>query len=186
MGKITAPLPAKLIVPMFTGDLSLLGEAQRALIGYLGPVDFCSAQIPFAYTTYYEPEFGGNLVRQFLAFERLVDPGRLAEIKVLTNSLEEGWSAQGHRRINLDPGYISEAKLVLATTKNHSHRIYLGQGIYAEVTLSWRDKDFRPWPWTYPDYQSEVYLEVFRAIRKIYCEQIRALGLKGRVTPPPG
>ena len=186
MGRITAPLPVKLIVPLFTGDVSLLDEARRTLVDHFGPVDYCSPHIPFTYTTYYEPEFGGNLVRQILAFERLVDPGRLAEIKVWTNELEERWGAQGRRRVNLDPGYISEAKLVLATTKNFGHRIYIGQGIYAEVTLSWRDKDYRAWPWTYPDYQSEAYLEAFRSIRSIYCRQIRALGLKGRATLPPG
>ena len=186
MGKIALPLPVKLVVPLFTGDPPLLGRARMALEDRWGPVDYCSPHIAFAYTTYYEPEFGGNLVRQILAFERLVDPGRLAEIKVLTNELEEKLGTQGQRRVNLDPGYISEAKLVLATTKNHSHRIYIGQGIYAEVTLSWRDKDYRAWPWTYPDYQSEAYLEAFRAIRGIYCGQIRALGLKGRATPSPG
>jgi len=170
---------------MFAGDISLLEEAGQILGTCFGPVDYRSVHIPFTFTTYYEPEFGRNLVRQFLAFERLVDPGRLAAIKVLTNELEERLGELGRRRVNLDPGYMSEAKLVLATTKNHSHRIYIGQGIYAEVTLSWRDRDWRAWPWTYPDYQSEAYLDVLRTIRGIYCEQIRVLGLKGRVTPPP-
>jgi hypothetical protein len=178
VGKIALPLPVKLVMPLFTGDLPLLDDARVCMEERFGPVDYCSPQIPFAFTTYYEPEFGGNLVRQILAFERLVDPGSLAEIKVWTNELEEQLGKQGQRRVNLDPGYISEAKLVLATTKNHSHRIYLGQGIYAEVTLSWRDKDYRAWPWTYPDYRSEAYLVVFRAIRSIYCKQLKSLSLK--------
>jgi len=180
MGKITAPLPVKLVVPLFTGRLSLLDEVYTALWERFGPADYVGAHIPFGYTTYYEPEFGGDLVRQILAFERLIDPGSLAEVKVWTNDLEERLGAEGHRRVNLDPGYVSEAKLVLASTKDYGHRIYIGQGIYAEVTLSWRNKDYRPQPWTYPDYQSEAYLEAFRAIRGIYCRQLRSLGLKPR------
>ena len=180
MGQIAAPLPVKLIVPLFTGYPPLLDEAQNALVERLGPVDYCSAPIPFAYTTYYEAEFGSDLVRQILAFEQLIDPGRLAEIKVWTNGLEEELATGGKRRVNLDPGYLTEAKLVLATTKDYGHRIYIGQGIYAEVTLSWRDKDFRSWPWTYPDYQSEAYLQAFRAIRVIFSGQLKALGVKGR------
>jgi hypothetical protein len=109
-----------------------------------------------------------------MAFERLIDPGRLAEIKLLTNGLEQEWSEGGRRRINLDPGYVSRSKLVLATTKNHGHRIYLGRGIYAEVTLTYRDKDYRPWPWTYPDYRTESYREILRAIRGIYLAQLKA------------
>lgn len=175
MGEIHAPKPVKLIMPMFTGQAALFEVAEQALTAHFGPVDYRSARLLFAHTDYYTPEFGSGLERQFIAFERLIDPGRLAEIKRLTNELEQRWSEAGRRRINLDPGYITEAKLVLATTKDHGHRIYIGQGIYAEVTLTYRDKDFRPWPWTYPDYASEPYLEIMRAIRRIYVAQLRAL-----------
>ena len=199
MGKIREPLPAKLIMPMFSGLPRLFEAAEEALIGHFGPVDYRSPRLPFIYTAYYEREFGRDLERQFLSFERLIDPGRLAEIKLLTNALEEQSGESGHwtsfdsrhsycesklvhRRINLDPGYISEAKLVLATTKNYDHRIYIGQGIYAEVTLAYRDQDFRPWPWTYPDYRSEAYLEIFRIIRRIYMAQLKALRQAGKIT----
>jgi hypothetical protein len=179
MGNITEPLPVKLIVPMFSGCPGLFAAAEGALVAHFGPVDYRSVRLPFTHTTYYAREFGEGLERQFLAFERLIDPGRLAEIKLLTNALEETFAEGGRRRINLDPGYISEAKLVLATAKNHGHRIYLGRGIYAEVTLTYRDKDFRPWPWTYPDYQSEPYLRILRAIRGIYVAQLRAMRHSG-------
>ena len=90
--------------------------------------------------------------------------------------MEEALASDGKRRINLDPGYISQSKLVLATTKNHGHRIYLGKGIYAEVTLRYRNKAFRPWEWTYPDYRTEEYVEILEEIRSIYVDQIRARG----------
>lgn len=176
MGQIHLPLPVKLVLPMLSNRPELFQAAEEAMVEVFGPVDYRSPQLPFTCTDYYEAEFGPGLERQFLAFERLIDPGRLAEIKLFTNQLEERWSEGGKRRINLDPGYISQAKLVLATTKDHSHRLYLGQGIYAEVTLAYRDKDFRPWPWTYPDYRSEAYLEILRTIRRIYLQQLRARG----------
>ena len=110
------------------------------------------------------------------AFEALIDPETLPEIKLESNRIEARWAVDGKRQVNLDPGYVSMAKLVLATTKNHGHRIYVGQGIYAEVTLQYRDKAFRPWPWTYPDYGTPRYCELFAHIRQRYLEQVRPKG----------
>jgi hypothetical protein len=108
-----------------------------------------------------------------VTFGRLVDPADLAAIKQQTNDLE--WSlAQGeHRRVNIDPGYVSLGKLVLASTKDHGHRLYLGWGIYGEVTLTYQQGRFRPWPWTYPDYASDRYCTLFGEIRKRYKAQAR-------------
>lgn len=183
MGQAREPWPVKLVVPMFSGDGVLLDEASGVLAGRFGPTDLLSDRLPFSHTDYYTPEFGPGLMRQFLSFERLIDPGSLAEIKLWTNSLELAWEEEGRRRINLDPGYLSFAKLVLATTKNHGHRVYLREGIYAEVTLMYRDGDYRMFPWTYPDYASEPYLDIMRAIRAIYGEQMRALRRAGSLTP---
>jgi hypothetical protein len=174
MGAIRRPLPVKLILPMLSADAALLTRAARALEERYGPLDYIGPLLPFEYTLYYQDEFGAHLQRQFLACNKLIDPGELAEIKLWTNALEQAWSVEGKRRINLDPGYLSEAKLVLATTKDFGHRVYIGQGIYAEVTLVYRNRDWRAWPWTYPDYASPPYLEVLRAIRALYMSQVRA------------
>ena len=173
MGIINQPLPVKLIVPMFSGDEALFLVAESRLGETFGPVDYRSAIIPFSHTHYYTKEFGPNLLRKFVAFEGLVDPSTLADVKRETNALEDELASDGKRCINLDPGYISQSKLVLATTKNHSHRIYLGKGIYAEVTLRYQDKAFRSWEWTYPDYRTEEYREFFEEIRKIYINQLQ-------------
>jgi hypothetical protein len=176
MGQIKEPKPVKLISSMFTADRELLEVARNKLSEVFGPTDYESDLLPFAHTSYYAAEFGEDLMREIVAFAELVDPGRLAEIKRLTNGLEMGWARDGKRRINLDPGYVSLAKLVLATTKNHGHRIYLGQGIYAEVTLRYRSKTFRPWEWTYPDYASSPYIAIFNHIRELYLAQLRQRG----------
>ena len=173
MGKVREPLLVKLIAGMFTANTELLEEAKVRLSQEFGPIDYESELLPFDHTTYYAAEFGENLKRRFVAFAELVHPERLAEIKLLTNALEIEWAVEGKRRINIDPGYISHAKLVLATTKNHAHRIYLGQGIYAEVTLHFRSGTFQPWPWTYPDYASLPLIAIFNHIRGLYVKQLR-------------
>jgi len=173
MGKVREPLPVKLVASMFTGQRELLEEAKARLSEEFGPIDYQSELLPFDHTTYYAAEFGKGLVRQFVAFANLIDPGQLAEIKRLTNALEMEWARAGKRRINIDPGYVSHSKLVLATTKNYAHRIYLGGGIYAEVTLRYQGGTFRPWPWTYPDYASPPLIAIFNHIRQLYVRQLR-------------
>lgn len=174
MGSIKTPEPVKLICSIFAGQVKLLDEAQGVLEWIFGPIDFLSELLPFDHTTYYEPEFGPGLVRRILAFERLIDPGALADIKRTTNNLEQRWEVNGRRQVNIDPGYISLGKLVLASTKDHSHRIYLRDGIYAEVTLRFQGGKFQPWEWTYPDYASPAYCAMFARIREIYRAQLRA------------
>jgi hypothetical protein len=112
-------------------------------------------------------------MRRLVTFRPLIDPGRLAAIKRETNALEQRWTDEGQRQVNLDPGYLSLSKLVLATTKDHGHRMYLGQGIYAEVTLRFQDGAFRAWPWTYPDYASPHYATLLAGVRERYKAQLR-------------
>jgi hypothetical protein len=173
MRKVEEPLLVKLIASVFTARVELLEEAQVRLSQEFGPIDYDSELLTFDHTTYYAAEFGENIKRRFVAFAELVHPGNLAEIKLLTNALEMEWMVEGKRRINVDPGYVSHSKLVLATTKNHAHRIYLGQGIYAEVTLHFRDGTFCAWPWTYPDYASPPLIAIFNQIRGLYVKQLR-------------
>jgi hypothetical protein len=138
-----------------------------------GPTAAISDAFSFTETDYYAAEMGGGLKKQFWAFESLIDPGRLAAIKRRTNEWEAEYAAlKQHpepRPLNLDPGYLTLAKLVLATTKDHAHRIYLADGIYAEVTLSFRGGQWQPFDWTYPDYRRPDYQAFF-----IRCRQLMA------------
>ncbi len=175
MGTAKAPQAVKLIASLFAGQPSLLDAACLRLQETFGPVDYQSELLPFDHTDYYTPEFGPALLRVILAFEPLVNPGDLAAIKRQTNALEAGWLVENRRQVNIDPGYVSLSKLVLATTKDHAHRLYLAEGIYGEVTLTYRDGAFHPWPWTYPDYASPHYCALFAEIRGLYQRQLRAL-----------
>ena len=116
---------------------------------------------------------GDGLKKQFFSFEKPVMPDQLADIKNSTNEIESGYSVNGKRTVNLDPGYLEESKMILASTKNFSHRIYLKDGIWAELTLSYANGKFVTHPWTYPDYQTELAYDFLSKVREKYISQLR-------------
>ena len=176
MGAIITPQPAKAVIGVLTAEPSLLSTVYQELTQRLGPIDFTSELMPFTSTNYYADEMGPDIHRQFISFERLIDAGTLAEMKLFTNTVEQNFAIKkpegDARRVNLDAGYLCLAKLVLASTKDHAHRIYLCDGIYAEITLRFYRKTFQPWEWTYPDYRLPEYIAIFNAIREIYRNQL--------------
>ena len=169
------PDAVKLMASLFSGDDRLLGDAVRILSERYGRADFISAPAPFAYTDYYTKEFGGSLIRRFVAFERLIRPESLPDVKVWTNVLEKRLSAEGQRRVNIDPGYLAKPHLILATGKGYSHRPYLRDGIYADLTLVYRNKTFQTLPWTYPDYADGRMIGMLNRIRERYIIQLKAM-----------
>ena len=175
MGTILERLPVKAITGVLTPEPDILPTVYQQLTDHFGPIDFTSDFIPFTYSTYYETEMGKGIHRQFISFERLIDPGTLASKKLITNQVEQTFlkDSTTQRRVNLDVGYLCLAKLVLASTKDHAHRIYLNDGIYAEITLRYYHKTFQPWEWTYPDYRSPTYIDIFNHIRTIYRGQLK-------------
>lgn len=138
-----------------------------------GAIDYKGGPINFNYTSYYENEMGADLKRYFISFKELRDAGELAGIKRKTIMIEEKFSVKGKRKINIDPGYVEAAKLILASTKNFAHRIYLKDGIYGEVTLIWRGGDFKDLEWSFPDYRSIDYKSHLRKIRELYMKALK-------------
>jgi len=173
MGIPFKPQKVKLFFGFISKDEDLFLEIERILSKKFGPIDFTSKIIPFDYTGYYHDELGDGLKRKFISVKRLIAPEKLADIKLLTNKIENKFSFHKKRRINIDPGYVSGGKLVLATTKDYGHRVYLGKGIFAEVTLFYQDGTFNPWPWTYPDYKTKDYIEIFNHLFKTYIGKLR-------------
>jgi len=173
MGEIRKHQPAKLIVGFIYQETKALNEAIDLLEKRVGTIDFVSQELEFSHTTYYEKEFGKNLKRNFVTFHKLIPPENLTKIKLITNKIEKKFSHRGARSINIDPGYLDLSKLILASTKDYMHRIYLGKGIYAEVTLFYQNKTFQAWEWTYPDYKTQEYINIFNSIRDRYARQIK-------------
>lgn len=181
MGGSSLPDPVKLIVGMLSARRELLGEAAERLGAEYGPIDLTSDVIDFEFTHYYDRQMGAGLLRQFVAFERLITPDQIAPIKLATNRLEAEFAAAARegpqRPVNLDPGYVAESKLVLASVKDHAHRIYLRDGIYAEVTLRYSAGRWAAGEHTFPDYASGAYDAFLTDAR---CRLRAALGRKER------
>ena len=172
MGKLTEPGPVKLFLGMLSSDTSLIDQLTVTLKDIFGPVDLESPVWPWEHTKYYEKEMGAGLKRQFIFFERLIRPEEISGIKLTTIDLEKRFLNENNgRRINLDPGYLDAAKLVLVSTKDFSHRVYLDKGIYGEVTLLYSGKTYQNLPYTFPDYRTEEYLNLFQKAREIFKTQ---------------
>jgi hypothetical protein len=171
MAIIRDPLPVKLFIGMLSPDIDLFDVCTEILRKEYGSLDYQSQVVPWDKTDYYQDEMGTGIFRKFIFFEHLRDPGDLPGTKHFTNKIESTFAVREgtivRRKINLDPGYITEAKVVLATTKDFSHRIYIGSNLYAEVTLKYavRERDFIPFDYTYPDYRSEMYRKMFLEAR---------------------
>jgi len=180
MGEAERSGPVKLICGLLAGRPEWLEQTRERLERAFGPVDLESETWPFDFTDYYAQEMGGGLLRRFFSFRELIDPENIVETKHATNRMEQALASdiQGgpSRPVNIDPGYVSLSKLVLATTKDYAHRVYLRAGIYAEATLRWRGGTFQPWEWTYPDYRTDNYIRFFGRVRELYVEQLAERG----------
>jgi len=176
----TSPQPVKLVASILTGEQELVKQVCTRLVEQYGPIDYTSAVLPFTFTDYYRQELGEKLFRHIISFGELVLPDILASVKLFTNELENQFLRNdGSRRINVDPGYIALCHLILATCKPFAHRPYLRDGVYADMTLLYRRKSFRPLEWTFPDYGSEALIAVLNTIRETYYTQLN----KGQTTP---
>ncbi len=171
MGRIKKTLPVKLFAGMIAQDAALFDACIGLLTAEYGLIDIASEPLPWNITDYYRDEMGTGLVRKFVFFDRLIDPWKLASVKLFTNSIEERFSqntpAGFHRRLNIDPGYITEAKVVLASTKDYAHRISIGDDIYAEATLVYNsnERSFKACAHTYFDFRTDAYIKLFNEAR---------------------
>jgi hypothetical protein len=172
MGSTRRPGKVTLIVGLIASDVDIFPKVEKLLTRRFGRIDFESSILDFTHTDYYTPEMGGNLKRKFLAFDRLRDLDTIYAAKLLTNRIESCFLRSGKRTVNIDPGYLDLSKVVLFSTKDYTHRIHLKKGIFAEVTLFYKNDTFNIWPWTYPDYKTKAYIDIFNSIRTAYKTKI--------------
>jgi len=175
MGQPKLALDVKLFAAVTFNNKEVFEQIKLLLEEKLGSVDTLSAVYDFNYTRYYSKEMGVNLQKQLLGFEPLIRPERLSDIKLMTNEIEQKYAIENNRQVNIDPGYLTGAKVVLATTKNFDHRIYLGKGIYGDVHLRYRRNKFRMNEWTYPDYREMIVIDFFARLRKKYMTEYRKM-----------
>lgn len=171
MGKIAPLAPVKLFFGVLSSLTETVPEAVGALKERYGPLDLEAGPFAFTETAYYDEQMGSPIERFFFGFRDLIHAEEIARIKTESNELEAFFAAgfpQVPRPLNLDPGYLEESKIVLASTKNFYHRIPLRDGIYAEVTMHFEKGAWRPFPWTFPDFRSGRYDVFFLELRRIY------------------
>ncbi len=160
------------IVGVLARDDSTHAWARERVAAALGAVVDEGGPWPFEATDYYAAESGTPLARRFLALGERVSPGRLADLKLATGAIEAeaarvlGPAVGVARPLNLDPGLLDPRRLVLASTKDRSQRIWLRDGIYAEVTLLYRSGGWEALPWTFPDFRAGRYDEFLDRCRR--------------------
>ena len=162
------PDPVKPVVSVFTAEAGLFSPVIKRLEERFGAADLLSEPLPFTATDYYREEFGTGLARKVVSFERLMGAEDLSTAKRFTNGIEDDYTAGGRRRVNIDPGYMALEKFVLASCKNFSHRIFIGDGVWADLTLMYAGDGFTALPWTYPDYREDAMTGILTEIRKRY------------------
>lgn len=170
--------PSLLVVAAFSRHAGARAWARRRLEEIFGPVALASEPFPFTQTDYYRASMGPDLGKELWAFRDLLPPDGLPDAKRRALALEAELAAARtypeSRPVNLDPGLLLLGKFVLATTKDQCHRVYLGGGVFAEVTLRFHDGVFEPWPWTYPDYRLPEVARFLTAARDFYRRRLHA------------
>jgi len=175
VGKPTIPVDVKFFCAITFSNIELYEKIKTHLEDRFGKIEIISAIYDFSFTKYYFKEMGGDLKKQILSFKKLYPPDILPNFKLITNEIEDEFTVNEKRKINLDPGYLSAGKVVLATTKNFDHRIYLGKGIYGDVQLRYRGNKFHTNSWTYPDYRDMKVIEFLARLRKKYMKEFEKL-----------
>jgi hypothetical protein len=170
-----SPAPAKIFMSLISSQNELICQASQSVGEYLGKIDLMTERLPFDFTSYYEEEMGKGLFRRFVFFEEVASPERVSSIKGVTDRIEEGFRCAAGRKVNIDPGYLNLNQVILATHKDYSHRIYLRDGVYADLTLVYLQGGFQPLHWTYPDYRSAEIISLFNKARERYLHQLKKL-----------
>lgn len=170
MSTLRSPLPGLSLLSLFSSRWEKFWPALASTLERrLGSVAYDSGPLPFTHTRYYDREFGTPLVRRLLAFADPLPLDELAELKMWTAQLETGLAGpDGCRLVNIDPGYLTLERLVLATGKNFTHRVYLGHGVFADLTLVFSGGRWQSLPWTFPDYAHPSLQAHLTAMRLLY------------------
>lgn len=176
MGEVKEVKPVLYFCSLIFGEYGAYEASLERLSQELGRIEDMSEEMPFEHTDYYREEMGKGLRRRFVLFSELRSREDLPRIKIFTNQLERELSVAGKRRVNIDPGYLTLENVILATTKNYTHRIYIGSGIYADLTLIFKKGSYAELEWTYPDYRSPKIVQIFNGWRKILKERLRRGG----------
>lgn len=172
MGQTKVYPPVKLFAAVMISDKGVWSNILDKLENLYSKSDLQMDWYSFHHSDYYKEEMGEGLSKRMISFSDLIWAEKISDIKLTTNDLEKDFSKDGKRIVNIDPGYLTASKIVLATTKNYSHRIYLGRGIFGDVHLKYQKHQFQANEWTYPDYKEPLVIDFFEKVRNKYMTQL--------------
>ncbi len=150
-------MKAKLFVGMMYSNIEHYNKAIELLKKDFGEIELQGEEFNFTFTKHYEKEMGKNLRKRFILFKKLINRKGLTDIKLQTMKLEEKFKKNNKRQVNIDPGYITLNNVVVASTKELPHRIYLNKGIFADLLLLLKKKDVIPFKHTFTDYKQSKH-----------------------------
>jgi len=173
MAETHLPLPLKFLIAVIYREKIYLDRILSQVISSWGEIDFLGNSHPFDVTDYYRAEMGNPLFRKLITLKKLHNPENIVHFKRFCNGLESKMKINGNRTVNLDAGYLDHNKLVLASAKEAGHKIYLSEGIYADLIAKYKQNNYRTFEWSFPDFKADIYQHELLQIRKIYLKQIK-------------
>lgn len=185
MAQPQMPQPVKYFVAVLFGEPAVLPLTFEKVEAHFGPIDYQSKDYPFDQTDYYQKEMGQHLCRRLVTFTNLLSPAEVAAAKLHCNTIEDELQIDGKRQVNLDIGYLDHNKIILASAKGLSQKIYLDQGIYADLVARYSHGRYQPFEWTFPDFKEGRYDVDLAIIRQRYLEQLKQFRLSSAATPSP-
>lgn len=172
MARVQEPTKGRPIVSIIYSSLDALAESLKALERKFGPVQYETLEIDCNKTEMYTEEMGSELLRRFFSFERLAERGWLVEMKKICHKIEPNFADQtagyDFRTVNIDPGILTPSNLTMASHRELNHRVYLKDGVYAELALIYARGQFRRLPWTNPDYCQGEAIEFFMRVHESF------------------
>jgi hypothetical protein len=154
----------RLLFAIMYPDKEILDVCVDILEKEFGSIKLIGEEYVFNFTRYYEEEFGRNLKKQIFVFEKTIEKHDLVKIRSRTGEIEQQLAKEDKRVVNIDPGYISETELALATRKGRDFKEELGEGIFVHKVLEFKNKEIITFRHTFADYRLEKNLEFFRKV----------------------
>ncbi len=186
MSKRVKPAPVLRICSCITGEPQLLAKVEEELTSSFGEISLRSEPFPFDLSDYYRAEMGGNLERHWFCFGDLFEAETLLRSRLATGRIEELFSTDGNRRVNIDPGYLDLGKLVLASLKEAPDKIYMGEGVWAHTCLNYRDGRFTAPDHSFPDFRDGRFNEFMLKARDLLKKILRrGSGPQQKLHDPP-
>ena len=161
----------KLISGIFYRDIDTYEQVKQKLVEEFGEIDFESSEYDFnEFTDYYEKEMGTCLKKRIISFHQLIDRDILADIK---ENIEDSFSTNNNRDINIDTGYLTQHNIVLASAKQMPHKVSIGKGYFGDVVLTYSNNNYYHYFKTFMDHKSDKVKDIYKKIRQIYIKQIK-------------